>query len=82
MYKVYIKKSALKELRKLPQNIKEMLKNEIFSLRENPLPTGCKKVRLYENCYRIRKGEYRILYEIKVNDTLVVFKIGHRKAVY
>ena len=82
MYKVYIKKSALKELRKLPQDIKENLKEEIFTLRENPLPGGCKKLRLYENCYRIRIGTYRILYEIRGKDTLVVFKIGHRKAVY
>ena len=82
MYKVYIKKSALKELSKLPQNLKESLKDEIFTLRENTLPTGCKKLRLYENCYRIRKGEYRISYEIRGKDTVVVFKIGHREAVY
>ena len=82
MYKVYIKKSALKELSKLPQNLRESLKDEISTLRENPLSADCKKLRLYENCYRIRKGEYRILYEIRGKDTLVVFKIRHRKAAY
>ncbi|MBA7557071.1 hypothetical protein ES705_49804 [subsurface metagenome] len=82
MHKVSIKKSAFKEFKKIPPNIRENIKEVIYSLRENPLPVGCKKLKIYENCYRVRKGQYRVIYEIKGKDSIVVIKIGHRKAVY
>lgn len=82
MYNVSIKKSALKELKRIPPNVREHIKEVIYSLRENPFPEGCKKLRIYENCYRGRKGQYIVLYEVKGKDYIVVFKIGHRKSVY
>ncbi len=82
MYKVTIKKSAFKELKKIPPNIRESIKEVISGLRENPFPEGCKKLRIYENCFRVRKGQYRVIYEIKGKDSIVVIKIGHRKVVY
>jgi len=82
MYKVSIKKSAFKELKKIPPNIRESIKEVIYSFRENPFPEGCKKLKIYENCYRVRKGQYRVIYEVKGKNSIVVIKIGHRKTVY
>ncbi|MBN2323595.1 MAG: type II toxin-antitoxin system RelE/ParE family toxin [Spirochaetes bacterium] len=81
MNKVSIKKSALKELKAVPQNPGESVKETILKLKDNPLPEGCGKLSVYGSCYRIRKGACRILYEIKADTTVVVFKVGHRMAV-
>jgi mRNA interferase RelE/StbE len=54
----------------------------MLKLEDNPRPINCKKLRVI-NAYRIRIGDYRIIYEIK-DDILivVVLKIGHRKDIY
>ncbi len=81
-YKVKVKKSAEKELRKIPK--KELIKiiDQIRSLADNPHPPGSKKLTNQEK-YRIRIGNYRVLY--KVEDeilTIFVIKVGHRKEIY
>jgi len=52
-------------------------------LPENPVPKGAKKLKETENTYRIRTGNYRIIYSI-INKELIieVIKVGHRKDVY
>jgi len=81
-YKVEIKRSAAKEINKLPaKEIKKVLKI-INSLAENPRPAGCLKLSNNEK-YRIRFGVYRLLYEIYDNLLLIiVVKVAHRKDVY
>jgi mRNA interferase RelE/StbE len=81
MYKVTIKKSALKELKAVPQNPGESVKEKMLKLKDNPLPEGSGKLSVYGSCYRIRNGAYRILYEIQADATIMVFKVGHRKNV-
>jgi mRNA interferase RelE/StbE len=81
-YRIEIKHSALKEIKKLPpQDLKKILA-KIESLSDNPRPTDCKKLSAQEK-YRIRYGVYRILYKIE-DKILVVYvvKVGHRKEVY
>ena len=81
-YKVEIRRSALKEIKKLPQKeLKKILKT-IQTLSNNPRPKGCQKLSDKER-YRIRVGSYRILYSIE-DDILVVYvvKVAHRKDVY
>jgi len=81
-YKIEIKKSAAKEIHKLPQkNLKRVL-TKIQSLSGNPRPMDSKKLSAQEK-YRVRVGQYRILYSIH-DDVLiiVVVKVGHRKDIY
>ena len=81
-YKIEIKRSAAKEIKKLPQKDLKKILSKILSLADNPRPDGCLKLSADEK-YRIRIGNYRILYEIQ--DMLlivIVVKVAHRKDVY
>lgn len=81
-YKIEVRKSAVKELHSIPtKDLKKILKT-IQELSNNPRPQGCLKLTDQEN-YRIRVGNYRILYSIK-DDILIIYivKIGHRKNIY
>jgi mRNA interferase RelE/StbE len=53
------------------------------ALRENPRPTTVKKLAAEENLYRIRVGDYRVVYQIRDKELIVlVVKIGHRREIY
>ncbi len=84
MYKVKFRKSAEKELKALPRKMQIRIGEAIDDLEENPRPVGCKKLSGSAiNAYRIRVGDYRILYIIEeVIKIVEVQKIGHRKDVY
>lgn len=81
-YNLTIKKSAAKELQDIPK--KDLLKiiKRIQSLVENPRPAGSQKLSARQQ-YRIRQGDYRIIYSIDDKDFVVdVVKIGHRREIY
>ena len=81
-YKIQVKKSAEKELGKIPK--KELLEilEKIKSLSNDPHPTGSIKLTNQEK-YRVRVGNYRILYKVEDNIlTVFVVKVGHRKDIY
>jgi mRNA interferase RelE/StbE len=82
-YTILIKKKAEKELLRLQQDDVIKISTAINLLAENPRPHGSKKLIGSTNEYRIRVGDYRILYTI--NDTIItiyIFKIAHRKEAY
>jgi len=81
-YSIEIKKSATKEIAKLPKAILSRILEKIRLLGNEPRPAGCKKLSADEK-YRISIGNYRVLYEI-VDDRLIVYvvKVSHRKDVY
>ena len=81
-YSLAFKKSVAKDLRSIPnQDVKRILKR-IESLRENPRVKGSVKLSGQEQ-YRIRQGVYRIVYEIKDKELIVlVVQVGHRSKVY
>jgi mRNA interferase RelE/StbE len=81
-YKIELKKSAAKELERLPSTVLKRIVEKIESLGKNPRPPGCKKLSGEEK-YRIRVGAYRILYEI-ADEVLIIYvvKVSHRKEVY
>jgi mRNA interferase RelE/StbE len=55
----------------------------IEKLAYDPMPHGCEKMEGYANCYRIRQGDYRIIYTIEGKQLIVwIHKIGHRREVY
>jgi mRNA interferase RelE/StbE len=82
-YSIQFKKSALKVLYKLPDDISRQVAKNVNELGTNPRPAGCKKLKGADNLYRIRSGNYRIVYQIydKVLLVLVVL-IGDRKEIY
>ena len=81
-YRIEFKKSAYKELKSIPKKDLKRILSKIKSLSENPRAGGCTKLSALER-YRIRQGNYRILYSIE-DDILTIYivKIGHRKDVY
>ena len=81
-YKIEIKKSAAKEIEKLPTIVLKRIVNKIKFLGSDPRPNGCKKLTADEK-YRVRVGNYRVLYRIE-DEILIVFvvKVGHRKDIY
>lgn len=82
-YTILYKRSASEELLQLPANIAHKVKAAINNLSENPRPQGCKKLKGSFNEYRIRLGNYRVIYTISKTVLIVtIIKIAHRKDVY
>ncbi len=83
-YKVLIKPSASKEINAVGQKKdRQRIVLRIQSLGENPRPFGCEKLSGGLDYYRVREGNYRIVYSIDDENLLVdVVKVGHRKDVY
>ena len=81
-YTVLIERYAQKQIMKLDKKIIRVIKSAIAKLANNPKPHGYKKLK-GENAYRIRVGDYRIIYEID-NDVILVtvVSVGHRKDIY
>jgi mRNA interferase RelE/StbE len=84
MYSISINPSALKELGKLPKATVKKVEKAIDALAEEPRPVGVKKLKASdEDLYRIRVGDYRIIYSIEEEVKIVdILKIGHRKEIY
>jgi mRNA interferase RelE/StbE len=83
-YKVLIKPSAAKEIEAVGQNKdRQRIVTAIRSLAGNPRPVGCEKLAGRSERYRIRVGQYRVIYSIDDGGSLViVVKVGDRKEVY
>lgn len=81
-YKIYFKRSAVKDLDAIPQKDLRRLIKRIGLLKKDPRPPGCEKLSGQER-YRVRQGNYRIVYSIQ-DDVLTVWvvKVGHRRDVY
>ena len=77
------KKSTRKDLRKLPANVTERIVEAVEGLAENPFPHGVEKLSGSEHAYRVRLGDYRIVYEVVMELKLVeIQRVRHRKDVY
>ncbi len=83
MYEIIISKSAAKFISNLPKGYKNKIREAFVSLIENPYSYPYKKIRREINLYRIRIGNYRILYEVdKDNKRIAILKIDKREKVY
>lgn len=82
-YRVEIKPSAAKALRKLPNDVRAKIQGRLRALATNPRPNGSIKLVDQGGLYRVRSGDYRVVYRIE-DDRLVVFvvDVGDRKDVY
>jgi mRNA interferase RelE/StbE len=82
-YAVEMKPSARKELEALPDTVLARAVRKIDALYNNPRPAGCKKLKDYEDYWRIRVGDWRVLYLIEDSARVVsVTRIAHRREVY
>ena len=81
-YEIWILRSAEKEMDKLPTVVYSRISNRILSLENNPRPRGTKKLSGRDE-YRLRVGNYRILYTISDSDSAVtIVAVGHRREAY
>lgn len=81
-YRLELTKTAQKKLKKLDTQTLNKLLPKIESLKDNPFPSGVKKL-VTADGYRIRVGDYRIVYDVLEDLVLVkILKVGHRKDIY
>ncbi|MDF5737094.1 MULTISPECIES: type II toxin-antitoxin system RelE family toxin [unclassified Nostoc] len=82
-YEVKFSKGAKRQFRKLPLDVQERIQTKINELAIEPRPNGVKKLQCDDNSYRVRVGDYRVIYELD-DDVLIVtvIKIGHRSEIY
>ncbi|HSX50606.1 MAG TPA: type II toxin-antitoxin system RelE/ParE family toxin [Cellvibrio sp.] len=81
-YKITFKSSVAKDLRNIPNTDVQRILSRIDQLAENPRAPGCIKLTGHD-LYRARQGSYRIVYEIRDGElVVVVIKVAHRSAAY
>ncbi len=82
-YEVRLEPSAERALRKLPVQIRSRMGSRLDGLASNPRPSGCEKLGGVDDLYRVRVGDYRVVYQVS-DEVLVVLvvTIGHRSDVY
>jgi mRNA interferase RelE/StbE len=82
-YELVYLPSIQKDLRKLPKAIVRKILARAEKLRDTPFPRDSVKLTGYDNRYRLRQGDYRILYSVDGARILVtVVQIGHRREIY
>ncbi len=82
-YRIEIKSSAAKELEKLPRKMIPRVVAIIKGLADNPYPQGVRKLAGFEHTYRVRVGDYRILYDIFEKKLIIeIIRIRQRKDAY
>jgi len=82
-YSLEIKQSAQRELDALDDTVFPRIDRKIVALADNPRPSGCKKLRGYRDQWRIRVGDWRVIYIIDDATKLIsVMRIAHRREVY
>jgi len=82
-YKIELKNSVKKSLANIPKPLINKITGLIDALANNPYPPGYKKLMGSDHTYRIRTGDYRIIYSVFDGClTIHIVKIGHRKDVY
>jgi mRNA interferase RelE/StbE len=82
-FTILIYPDAGKQLASLPANIQKVIDQKILALGEDPFPAGFKKLKDSEGYYRIRSGDYRIIYRLDGERLIViVVRVGNRKELY
>jgi mRNA interferase RelE/StbE len=82
-YKIEVKKSAAKALKKIPKADRKRIVDKIDSLAENPPSPETTKMKGNNPFHKIHVGDYRIIYEIQEAVLLIlIVKVGHRKDIY
>lgn len=82
-YQIEWKSSAIRELKRIDRQTIPQIITEVESLSSNPFPQGVKKLHGSESTYRIRIGNYRVIYEVYSNRLIIeIARVRHRKDAY
>ena len=82
MYSIKIERRARKALAALPERVYQRVMAAIHALADMPRPPGCKKL-ADQDAYRVRVGDYRVIYEVNDQELrVVVVDVGHRREAY
>jgi len=82
-YEILMTSQPRKAFLSLPESVQKRIDRALLSLVSNPLPDGCVKLSGEDNLYRIRVGSYRILYQVRKKQLIIlVVKIAHRREAY
>jgi len=82
-YRIEFSHRAAKAYRVLQEDVRRRIEPKVEALAENPRPHGARKIEGEETAYRVRVGDYRIVYEVHDRALIVVvMNIGHRREVY
>ena len=79
--KIRIRKSAIKDLKKIDQSHKQKIHSKILSLKDFPEVSNVKRLTNFEPAYRLRIGDYRVLFDV-VDDCIEIGRVLHRKESY
>ena len=83
MYEIFLERAAERDLKHVSAGDFHRIIKHIKTLAENPRPSGCRKITGSRNDWRIRTGDYRIIYEIDDDQKAVkIMRIRHRREVY
>ncbi len=83
VFRIEWKPSAANNLKVLPKKEQRRIAKKVDSLAIDPTPTDVKKLSVVENMYRVRTGDYRILYDVRKKILVILeLRIGHPKNVY
>jgi mRNA interferase RelE/StbE len=83
MYRVIVERSAEKDLRRLPLDVRLRVADALRSLANDPRPVGSRKLAGTKHDWRIRVGDYRVIYEIADSIKVVrVYRVRHRREAY
>jgi mRNA interferase RelE/StbE len=82
-YSLDVKHSARRELDSLDDSVFKRIDRKILALADNPRPPGCKKLRGYKDQWRVRVGDWRVVYLIDDEAKLLtITRVAHRREVY
>ena len=82
-YQILFKRSAERAFLALPKDVQRRLDARLLALQHTPRPPGIKALAGVSGVYRLRVGDYRILYEVLDESVIVlVLRVGHRRQVY
>jgi mRNA interferase RelE/StbE len=82
-FKIDLRGSSEDDLKKIDRQYIPKIIEEIGCLAENPFPVQSKKLKDSESSYRLRVGDYRVIYQVdRENRTIVIYHIRHRKDAY
>ena len=82
-YRIEWKRSATKELRSLPTHMVQRIVAAVTQLSANPFLPGVRKLAGAQHTYRIREGDYRVVYTVTASKLVIeVIRVAHRKEVY
>ena len=84
MYLLELNEKVVKDFNKIPLKARSKIWEKIQLLKEDPRPSGTRKLIERENEYRIRYGDHRVIYKVEdsPSNRIIIIQVGHRKDIY